>query len=310
MSKLFTYLNIKEGDLGLIDGETQQMAQVVEMMQGAYKTAPDGRKKEVLANMISETVALVLARLNSIEGLSKDAKKKVEEENKELPKERSVPKFEPQKEQKQEPQPKKEEEEKEEPKKEDEIKVGDTFFDKRFDKIIEITKTTSWFVSFIMDGEDNASDISLEQALDYIRYGVWVKGGEKKEEPKKEEKYPFKVGEKWYSSFSNNIFKIEKIYENEGIAVVTNVEDGGMGNMSLSTIIERINDGKWTKIEGKEEKPQKEEKEPKKEEPKEQEEELTQEEIKEAIDGLRVLVKMGDEEAKKEIKRLKALIKK
>lgn len=304
MSKLFTYLNIKEGDLGLIDGETKQMAQVVEMMQGAYKTAPDGRKKEVLANMISETVAIVLARLNAIEGLSKDAKKKVEEENKELPKERSVPKYEPQKEQKQEPK-------QEEPKKEEEFKVGDKFYAKEEKEtgvdmkyeVIYIDGEKFTFVSYNGNGKlYTYENTTTSEANDLLRKGLWVKIEESKQQEPKKEEYPFKEGEIWFSKLSNITFKILKIYSEDGEILIRNVEDGGKGKLGINTILDRIKDGSWTKVVD-----EKEEEEPKKQEIEEQ---LTQEEIKEAIDGLKILVRMGDEEAKAEIKRLKTLLKK
>jgi len=75
MSKIFKYLNLTEADTKLLDSETMQMGEVVDIMQKTYMVAPDGRKKDTLANLIDDTVALVLARVNSIKGLSKDAKK-------------------------------------------------------------------------------------------------------------------------------------------------------------------------------------------------------------------------------------------
>ncbi len=117
MSKLFKYLNLTEADTKLLDPETMQMGEVVDIMQKTYMVAPDGRKKDTLANLIAETVALVLARVNSIKGLSKDAKKKIEEEVKELPKAPEMPKETPQDEPKQE-EPPKEKPKKEQPPKE------------------------------------------------------------------------------------------------------------------------------------------------------------------------------------------------
>ena len=117
MSKLFKYLNLSEADTKLLDPETMQMGEVVDIMQKTYMVAPDGRKKDTLANLIAETVALVLARVNSIKGLSKDAKKKIEEEVKELPKAPEMPKETPQDEPKQE-EPPKEKPKKEQPPKE------------------------------------------------------------------------------------------------------------------------------------------------------------------------------------------------
>ena len=117
MSKLFKYLNLTEADTKLLDPETMQMGEVVDIMQKTYMVAPDGRKKDTLANMIAETVALVLARVNSIKGLSKDAKKKIDEEVKELPKAPEMPKETPQDEPKQE-EPPKEKPKKEQPPKE------------------------------------------------------------------------------------------------------------------------------------------------------------------------------------------------
>ena len=117
MSKLFKYLNLSEADTKLLDPETMQMGEVVDIMQKTYMVAPDGRKKDTLANMIAETVALVLARVNSIKGLSKDAKKKIDEEVKELPKAPEMPKETPQDEPKQE-EPPKEKPKKEQPPKE------------------------------------------------------------------------------------------------------------------------------------------------------------------------------------------------
>ncbi len=117
MSKLFKYLNLTEADTKLLDPETMQMGEVVDIMQKTYMVAPDGRKKDTLANLIAETVALVLARVNSLKGLSKDAKKKIEEEVKELPKAPEMPKETPQDEPKQE-EPPKEKPKKEQPPKE------------------------------------------------------------------------------------------------------------------------------------------------------------------------------------------------
>ena len=108
MSKLFKYLNLTEADTKLLDPETMQMGEVVDIMQKTYIVAPDGRKKDTLANLIAETVALVLARVNSIKGLSKDAKKKIDEEVKELPKAPEMPKEAPKDEPKQEEPPKEE----------------------------------------------------------------------------------------------------------------------------------------------------------------------------------------------------------
>lgn len=120
MSKIFKYLNLTEADIKLLDPETLQMGQVVELMQNTYASAPDGKKKDVLANVIAETVALVLARTNSIKGLSRDAKKKIEEEAKELPKPIELPKEEPRQEapkEKPKPEAPKEESKPEAPKK-------------------------------------------------------------------------------------------------------------------------------------------------------------------------------------------------
>lgn len=230
MSKLFKYLNLTEADMKLLDPETMQMGQVVDIMQKTYMGAPDGRKKDVLANMIAETVALVLARVNSIKGLSKDAKKKIEEEAKELPKAPKMPK--------QAPEPPKEE--------------------------------------------------------------------PKKEEPPKPQENPFKVGQIWFNKTIGYKMEIAKIItENDSIKVIV-IDPKNMyeAYYALELGIDKVQRGDWELVE--EEKKQ----EAPKESPTPELEPETEEEIKEAIEGLKILAKFGDEEAKSEIKRLKAKLKK
>lgn len=234
MSKLFKYLNLNEADIKLLDPETIQMGEVVDIMQKTYMTAPDGKKKDILANMIAETVALVLARVNSIKGLSKDAKNKIEEEAKELPKAPKMPQKAPK-------QPK-------------------------------------------------------EQP--------------KQQEPPKKETLPFKVGEKWFSNLSNILFEIKKIDEENGEVVVKNVEEGGKGVLGIDNVTEKVQNGDWVLQEEDEETPKKDEKEkPSEDNPMPEDEPETEEEIKNAISGLSLLAKMGDDEAKIEIKRLKLKLK-
>jgi hypothetical protein len=230
MSKLFKYLNLTEADIKLLDPETMQMGQVVDIMQKTYMGAPDGRKKDTLANMIAETVALVLARVNSIKGLSKDAKKKIEEETKELPKAPKMPKEAP-------------ESPKEEP---------------------------------------------------------------KKEEPPKEQENPFKVGQIWFNKTIGYKMEIAKIITESDTLKVIIIDPKNMyeAYYALELGIEKVQRGDWQLVE----------KEKKQEVPKESPtpelEPETEEEIKEAIEGLKILAKFGDEEAKSEIKRLKAKLKK
>ena len=234
MSKLFKYLNLNEADIKLLDPETMQMGEVVDIMQKTYMTAPDGKKKDILANMIAETVALVLARVNSIKGLSKDAKKKIEEEAKELPKAPKMPQKAPK-------QPK-------------------------------------------------------EQP--------------KQQEPPKKENLPFKVGEKWFSNLSNILFEIKKIDEENGEVVIKNVEEGGKGVLGIDNVTEKVQNGDWVLQDEEEEPPKKDEKEkPNEDNPMPEDEPETEEEIKNAISGLSLLAKMGDDEAKIEIKRLKLKLK-
>jgi hypothetical protein len=233
MSKLFKYLNLTEADMKLLDPETMQMGQVVDIMQKTYMGAPDGRKKDTLANMIAETVALVLARVNSIKGLSKDAKKKIEEEVKELPKAPEMPKEEP----KQEEEPKEQE---------NPFKVGQVWLNRVIRKNMEV--------------------LSITPETDTIKFNIF---------------YDKSTDEAYYS---------------------------------LELGMEKVRIKDWTLVE-KEEKKEAPKKEPKKQEtpkdnPMPEDEPETEEEIKSAISGLSLLAKMGDDEAKIEIKRLKAKLKK
>lgn len=235
MSKLFKYLNLSEADTKLLDPETMQMGEVVDIMQKTYMGAPDGRKKDTLANMIAETVALVLARVNSIKGLSKDAKKKIEEEVKELPKAPEMPKETPQEESKEEELPK----EGKMP-----IQVGQFWMNKVIMRKIEITKIQPEIdlVTINVYNEDSEAYYSLELALEKVQNGDWVLIEEDKEK------------------------------------------------------------------EAPKQKPKKQQ--PPKEQPMPEDEPETEEEIREAIQGLNILAKMGDNDVKIEIKRLKAKLKK
>ena len=236
MSKLFKYLNLTEADIKLLDPETMQMGEVVDIMQKTYMGAPDGRKKDTLANMIAETVALVLARVNSIKGLSKDAKKKIEEEVKELPKAPEMPKETPQEESKEEEAPK----EGKMP-----IEVGQFWMNKVIMRKMEITK--------------------IQPEIDLVTINVYNK----------------EVSEAYYS---------------------------------LELALEKVQNGDWVLIEEDKEqeapkqKPKKQQ--PPKEQPMPEDEPETEEEIREAIQGLNILAKMGDNDVKIEIKRLKAKLKK
>ena len=236
MSKLFKYLNLTEADIKLLDPETMQMGEVVDIMQKTYMGAPDGRKKDTLANMIAETVALVLARVNSIKGLSKDAKKKIEEEVKELPKAPEMPKETPQEESKEEETPK----EGKMP-----IEVGQFWMNKVIMRKMEITK--------------------IQPEIDLVTINVYNK----------------EVSEAYYS---------------------------------LELALEKVQNGDWVLIEEDKEqeapkqKPKKQQ--PPKEQPMPEDEPETEEEIREAIQGLNILAKMGDNDVKIEIKRLKAKLKK
>lgn len=232
MSKLFKYLNLTEADIKLLDPETMQMGQVVDIMQKTYMGAPDGRKKDTLANMIAETVALVLARVNSIKGLSKDAKKKIEEEAKELPKAPEMPKEEP-----------------------------------------------------------------------------------KQEEPPKEEKMPFEVGQFWMNTVINKKMEVLSIKpETDTIEFgIFYDKSKDYAYYSLELGIEKVKIKDWVLVEEEQEAPKEEPKPqspPPKDNPMPEDEPETEEEIKSAISGLSLLAKMGDDEAKIEIKRLKAKLKK
>ena len=233
MSKIFKYLNLTEADIKLLDPETLQMGQVVELMQNTYASAPDGKKKDVLANVIAETVALVLARTNSIKGLSKDAKKKIEEEAKELPKAVELPKEEP-----------------------------------------------------------------------------------KQETPPQEEKMPFEVGQVWLNRVIRKkmeVLKVEPETDTIEFGIVYD-KSKDYAYYSLELGMEKVRIKDWVLVEDEEapkEQPKKEA--PKKKpmpEPESEPEPETEEEIKSAISGLSILAKFGDEEAKTEIKRLKAKLKK
>ena len=236
MSKLFKYLNLTEADIKLLDPETMQMGEVVDIMQKTYMGAPDGRKKDTLANMIAETVALVLARVNSIKGLSKDAKKKIEEEAKELPKAPEMPKETPHEESKEEETPK----DGKMP-----IEVGQFWMNKVIMRKMEITK--------------------IQPEIDLVTINVYNK----------------EVSEAYYS---------------------------------LELALEKVQNGDWVLIEEDKEqeapkqKPKKQQ--PPKEQPMPEDEPETEEEIREAIQGLNILAKMGDNDVKIEIKRLKAKLKK
>lgn len=242
MSKLFTYLNLTDADIKLLDPETIQMGQVVDIMQKTYMGAPEGRKKDVLANMIAETVALVLARVNSIKGLSKDAKKKIEEEANELPKAPEMPKE----------APKPQEAPKEQP---------------------------------------------------------------KQAEPPKEEKNPFEVGQVWLNRVIRKKMEVlEIVPEIDTIKVVVfQDKSDDIAYYSLQLAIEKARIKDWVLVQEEQEAPKEEPKPqapPPQDNPKPDLEPETEEEIKEAIEGLKILAKYGDEEAKTEIKRLKAKLKK
>jgi len=228
MSKIFKYLNLTEADIKLLDPETLQMGQVVELMQNTYASAPDGKKKDVLANVIAETVALVLARTNSIKGLSRDAKKKIEEEAKELPKPIELPKEEP-----------RQEAPKEKPK--------------------------------------------------------------QKEAPK-EQKNPFKVGQIWFNKTIGYKMEIAKIINESDTLKVIIIDPKNVyeAYYALELALEKAERGDWTLLQDEKPMP----------EPESEPEPETEEEIKNAISGLSILAKFGDEEAKTEIKRLKAKLKK
>jgi len=236
MSKLFKYLNLNEADIKLLDPETMQMGQVVDIMQKTYMGAPDGRKKDTLANMIAETVALVLARVNSIKGLSKDAKKKIEEEAKELPKAPEMPKEAPKEQPKQEEAPKEEK---------NPFEVGQVWMNKVIDKKMEVLKvepeTDTLEFGIVYDKSKDYAYYSLELGIEKVKIKDWVLVEEEQEAPKEEPK------------------------------------------------------------------PQAP---PPQDNPMPEDEPETEEEIREAIQGLNILAKMGDNDVKIEIKRLKAKLKK
>ena len=233
MSKLFKYLNLTEADMKLLDTETMKMGEVVDIMQKTYISAPDGRKKDVLANLIAETVALVLARVNAVKGLSKDAQKKIEEEAKELPNAPEMPKEEP-----------KQEEEPKEP--ENPFKVGqfwlNTVIRKKMEVLEVVPESDSIKFDIYYDKSKDTAYYSLELGIEKVRIKDWVlvEEEEKEKTPKEKPKQA----------------------------------------------------------------------EAPKEEPMPEDEPETEEEIKNAISGLSLLAKMGDDEAKIEIKRLKAKLKK
>jgi len=236
MSKLFKYLNLNEADIKLLDPETMQMGQVVDIMQKTYMGAPDGRKKDTLANMIAETVALVLARVNSIKGLSKDAKKKIEEEAKELPKAPEMPKQAPKEQPKQEEAPKEEK---------NPFEVGQVWLNKVIRKKMEVLKvepeTDTLEFGIVYDKSKDYAYYSLELGIEKVKIKDWVLVEEEQEAPKEEPK------------------------------------------------------------------PQAP---PPQDNPMPEDEPETEEEIREAIQGLNILAKMGDNDVKIEIKRLKAKLKK
>jgi hypothetical protein len=212
------------------------MGQVVDIMQKTYMGAPDGRKKETLANMIAETVALVLARVNSIKGLSKDAKKKIEEEAKELPKAPEMPKEAPKEQPKQEEAPKEEK---------NPFEVGQVWMNKVIDKKMEVLK--------------------VEPETDTLEFGIFYN---------KSKDYAY---------------------------------------YSLELGIEKVKIKDWVLIEEEQEAPKEEPKPqapPPQDNPMPEDEPETEEEIREAIQGLNILAKMGDNDVKIEIKRLKAKLKK
>jgi hypothetical protein len=236
MSKLFKYLNLNEADIKLLDPETMQMGQVVDIMQKTYMGAPDGRKKDTLANMIAETVALVLARVNSIKGLSKDAKKKIEEEAKELPKAPEMPKEAPKEQPKQEEAPKEEK---------NPFEVGQVWLNKVIRKKMEVLKvepeTDTLEFGIVYDKSKDYAYYSLELGIEKVKIKDWVLVEEEQEAPKEEPK-----------------------------PQAPPPQDNSMP----------------------------------------EDEPETEEEIREAIQGLNILAKMGDNDVKIEIKRLKAKLKK
>jgi len=236
MSKLFKYLNLNEADIKLLDPETMQMGQVVDIMQKTYMGAPDGRKKDTLANMIAETVALVLARVNSIKGLSKDAKKKIDEEAKELPKAPEMPKEAPKEQPKQEEAPKEEK---------NPFEVGQVWLNKVIRKKMEVLKvepeTDTLEFGIVYDKSKDYAYYSLELGIEKVKIKDWVLVEEEQEAPKEEPK-----------------------------PQAPPPQDNSMP----------------------------------------EDEPETEEEIREAIQGLNILAKMGDNDVKIEIKRLKAKLKK
>lgn len=236
MSKLFKYLNLNEADIKLLDPETIKMGEVVDIMQKTYMGAQDGKKKDILANIIAETVALVLARVNSIKGLSKDAKKKIEEEAKELPKAPKMPQKAPK-------------EPKEQP---------------------------------------------------------------KQQEPPKDEKNPFEVGQIWLNRVIRKkmeVLKVEPETDTIEFGIVYD-KSKDFAYYSLELGIEKVRIKDWVLVEEEEETPKNDKKEqPREDNPMPEDEPETIEEIKNAISGLSLLAKMGDEEAKIEIKRLKLKLK-
>jgi hypothetical protein len=186
--------------------------------------------------MIAETVALVLARVNSIKGLSKDAKKKIEEEAKELPKAPEMPKEAPKEQPKQEEAPKEEK---------NPFEVGQVWMNKVIDKKMEVLK--------------------VEPETDTLEFGIFYN---------KSKDYAY---------------------------------------YSLELGIEKVKIKDWVLIEEEQESPKEEPKPqapPPQDNPMPEDEPETEEEIREAIQGLNILAKMGDNDVKIEIKRLKAKLKK
>jgi hypothetical protein len=186
--------------------------------------------------MIAETVALVLARVNSIKGLSKDAKKKIEEEAKELPKAPEMPKQAPKEQPKQEEAPKEEK---------NPFEVGQVWLNKVIRKKMEVLK--------------------VEPETDTLEFGI--------------------------------VYDKSKDY----------------AYYSLELGIEKVKIKDWVLVEEEQEAPKEEPKPkapPPQDNPMPEDEPETEEEIREAIQGLNILAKMGDNDVKIEIKRLKAKLKK
>ena len=137
----------------------------------------------------------------------------------------------------------------------------------------------------------------------------------KQEEAPKEEKNPFEVGQVWMNKVIDKkmeVLKVEPETDTLEFGIVYD-KSKDYAYYSLELGIEKVKIKDWVLVEEEQEAPKEEPKPqapPPQDNPMPEDEPETEEEIREAIQGLNILAKMGDNDVKIEIKRLKAKLKK